>query len=106
MSRSNTWDSRSRTDSWLDTGWIMPSNTETSRTSPSSATRVFPPGPKPSLLGTITYRPGRDPLKFFSDLAHRYGDLAYLRMAGEHLFIASDPNVVRDVLVTHNQNFH
>jgi cytochrome P450 len=27
-------------------------------------------------------------------------------MGGEHLFIASDPAVIRDVLVTHNQNFH
>ena len=27
-------------------------------------------------------------------------------MGGEHLFIASDPSVIRDVLVTHNQNFH
>ena len=84
----------------------MPSSTETSRTSPSSATRVFPPGPKATLLDTFIYRPGRDPLTFFSNLAQQYGDLAYLRMAGEHLFVASSPAVIRDVLVTHNQNFH
>ncbi len=84
----------------------MPSNTGTSRTSPSSATRTFPPGPKTSFLSTFTYRPGRNPLQFFSNLAREYGDLAYLRMGGEHLFIASDPSVIRDVLVTHNQNFH
>ena len=84
----------------------MPSNTGTSRTSPSSATRTFPPGPKTSFLSTFTYRPGRNPLQFFSNLAREYGDLAYLRMGGEHLFIASDPSVIKDVLVTHNQNFH
>ena len=84
----------------------MPSNTGTSRTSPSSATRTFPPGPKTSFLSTFTYRPGRNPLQFFSNLARDYGDLAYLRMGGEHLFIASDPSVIKDVLVTHNQNFH
>src|SRR5438105_14986398 len=84
----------------------MRSSTETSRTSPSSATRTFPPGPKTSFLSALTYRPGRDPLQFFSNLAKQYGDLAYLRMGGEHLFIASDPSVIRDVLVTHNQNFH
>jgi cytochrome P450 len=83
----------------------MQSSTETSRISPSSATRIFPPGPKTSLLSVITYRPGRDPLAFFSNLAHQYGDLVYLRMAGEHLFVVSDPSVIRDVLVTHNQNF-
>jgi cytochrome P450 len=84
----------------------MPSSTGTSRISPSSATRIFPPGPKPSIFSTFVYRPGRDPLTFFSNLAREYGDLAYLRMAGEHLFIASDLGVIRDVLVTHNQNFH
>ena len=66
----------------------------------------FPPGPRLSLLNTITYRPGRNPLEFFSGLARTYGDLAYVRMGGEHLFIASDPAVIKDVLVTHNQRFH
>jgi cytochrome P450 len=84
----------------------MPGSTETSRISPSSATKVFPPGPKATFLDTFIYRPGRDPLRFFSSLAQQYGDLAYLRMAGEHLFVASNPAVIRDVLVTHNQNFH
>jgi cytochrome P450 len=84
----------------------MPSSTETSPTSPSSAIRAFPPGPKRSLLRSVIYRPGRDPLEFFSGLAREYGDLAYVRMANEHLFIVSDPAVIKDVLVTHNQNFH
>ena len=65
-----------------------------------------PPGPKLSFLNTITYRPGRNPLEFFSGLARTYGDLAYVRMGGENLFIASDPAVIRDVLVTQNQRFH
>jgi cytochrome P450 len=84
----------------------MPSSTETSRISPSSATRAFPPGPKATFLDTFIYRPGRDPLMFFSNLARQYGDLAYMRMTGEHLFVASNPAVIRDVLITHNQNFH
>ena len=66
----------------------------------------FPPGPKLSFLNTITYRPGRNPLEFFTGLARTYGDLAYVRMGGEHLFVASDPAVIKDVLVTHNQRFH
>jgi cytochrome P450 len=69
-------------------------------------TARFPPGPKLSLLSTIIYRPGRNPLEFFTTLARTYGDLAYVRMGGEHLFVASDPAVIKDVLVTHNQNFH
>jgi cytochrome P450 len=84
----------------------MRSSTEPSRTSPSSATRTFPPGPKLSLFSALTYGPGREPLSFFSNLAREYGDVVYLRTGGEHLFIASDPAVIRDVLVTRNQNFH
>jgi cytochrome P450 len=70
------------------------------------STKTFPPGPKRSLLNSVIYRPGRDPLQFFSGLAREYGDLAYVRMANEHLYIVSDPAVIKDVLVTHNQNFH
>ena len=84
----------------------MRSSTETSRISPSSATRTFPPGPKTSFLSTLTYRPGRDPLEFFSTITREYGDVAYLRLASEQLFVVSDPTVIKDVLVTHNQNFH
>ena len=84
----------------------MPSSTETSPTSLSSTTRTFPPGPKRLLRNSIVYRPGRDPLQFFAGIAREYGDLAYLRMANEHLFVASDPAVIKDVLVTHNRNFH
>src|ERR1043166_4620492 len=84
----------------------MRSSTETSRTWPSSATSPLPPGPKTSFLSALTYRPGRDPLQFFANIAREYGDVAYLSMGGERLFIVSDPAVIKDVLVTHNQNFH
>ena len=84
----------------------MRSSTEISRTLPSSATRSLPPGPKTSFLRTLTYRPGRDPLEFFSGLTRDYGDIAYVRLANERLFIASDPADIKDILVTHNQNFH
>jgi cytochrome P450 len=63
------------------------------------------PGPKPSLLRSIAYFPGRDPLAFFSNLARTYGDIVSYRMAGEHLFLVGDPQHIKDILVTHNQNF-
>src|ERR1051325_7315900 len=106
MSRGNTSDSPSKTNSWVDTGWTMRSSTENSRTLPSSPTSTLPPGPKTSFLSVLTYRPGRDPLAFFTALARDYGDVAYVRLAGERLFVVSDPAVIKDVLVTHNQNFH
>ena len=65
----------------------------------------FPPGPRASLLSALVYRPGRNPLDFFSSVARTYGDLAHVRLGGEHVFVVSDPRVIKDVLMTHNQNF-
>jgi cytochrome P450 len=69
------------------------------------ATVAAPPGPKLSPLDTLLYRPGRDPLAFFTDIARKYGDLASYRMAGEHIFVVNHPQLVKDILVTHNRNF-
>src|SRR5258708_17530736 len=63
------------------------------------------PGPRPSLVGSLIYRPGRDPLAFFTGLARTYGDIVAFRMGGEQLFLVNDPLLIRDVLVTHNRNF-
>jgi cytochrome P450 len=63
------------------------------------------PGPKPTLLDALVYRPGRDPLVFFTSLARTYGDVVGYRMAGERIFLISDPQYIKDVLVTHNRNF-
>jgi cytochrome P450 len=56
-------------------------------------------------LSTFVYRPGRNPLEFFEGLARTYGDLAHVRLGGEHVFVVSDPRAIKDVLMTHNQNF-
>src|SRR2546423_15709397 len=63
------------------------------------------PGPKPTLLDSLTYRPGRNPLAYYTNLARTYGDIASFRMAGERLFLVSDPRLIKDVLVTNNRNF-
>src|SRR3954447_3890600 len=64
------------------------------------------PGPKPSLIGSLVYRPGgADPLHFFTRLARTYGDVSSYRMAGEQLFLVNEPRLIRDVLVTHHRNF-
>jgi cytochrome P450 len=63
------------------------------------------PGPKPTLLDSLVYRPGRDPLVFFTSLARTYGDVVQYRMAGERIFLVNDPQYIKDVLVTNNRNF-
>ena len=63
------------------------------------------PGPKPSLLRSVVYFPGRDPLGFFSNLAREYGDIVSYTMGGERLFLVSAPQHIKDILVTNNRNF-
>jgi cytochrome P450 len=57
------------------------------------------------LLRSVVYFPGRDPLAFFSNLARTYGDIVLYKMAGEQLFLVSDPQHIKDILVTHNRTF-
>jgi cytochrome P450 len=63
------------------------------------------PGPKPSLLEAFSYRPGREPLAFFTNLARTYGDVVAYRLGGERLIFVNDPQHIKDILVTHNRNF-
>ena len=63
------------------------------------------PGPKQSILGSLVYLPGRDPLAFFTNLARTYGDIVSYRMGGEQMFFVNDPQHIKDILVTHNKSF-
>ena len=65
----------------------------------------LPPGPKISRFGSLTYSFTRDPLGFLTNVARTYGDLASYTMAGERLYVVSDPRWIKDILVTHNRNF-
>ena len=65
-----------------------------------------PPGPKLSLMASLLYRPGLgNPLEFFTDVARTYGDIASYHIAGEQLFLVNDPQLIKDILVTHHKNF-
>jgi cytochrome P450 len=66
---------------------------------------VMPPGPKLGLLGSLIYRPGRDPLAFFTNLARTYGDVASYQMGGEQVFFVNDPQIIKDILVTNARSF-
>ncbi|MGE3511494.1 MAG: cytochrome P450 [Vicinamibacterales bacterium] len=51
------------------------------------------------------YRPGRDPLTFFTSLVHTYGPLVYLRSNGERIYLVTEPRHVKDILVTQQRKF-
>ena len=66
---------------------------------------VAVPGPKQSILGSLVYLPGRDPIAFFNNLARTYGDIVSYRMGGEQMFFVNDPQHIKDILVTNNKSF-
>jgi cytochrome P450 len=63
------------------------------------------PGPKSKLPGGFLFAYRRDPISFLMRLAHDYGDIAHFRIGPENVFLLNHPDMIKDVLVTHHQNF-
>jgi cytochrome P450 len=66
---------------------------------------THPPGPKRQLLGGnfIAFR--RAALSFLQRMAREYGDIVYFTMGPQDVFFLNHPDYIKDVLVTHHQNF-
>lgn len=64
-----------------------------------------PPGPRGlpviGCLGPFL----RDPMAFMTKVARRYGGLARIPLRGNYLYLASDPEVVRELLITHRHRY-
>jgi cytochrome P450 len=61
-------------------------------------------GHKPGLGLFNMARFRRDPLTFLSEAA-RHGDIVRYKLANRQLFLVTDPELIRDLLITHNANF-
>ena len=64
-----------------------------------------PPGPKRRLFSGSFLAFRRDALKFLQRLADEYGDISNFRIGPQNVFFLNHPDYVKDVLVTHHQNF-
>jgi cytochrome P450 len=73
--------------------------------SATTTPRGRPPGPKRSIpfAGLIAYR--RGPLPYFQNLAKQYGDISYFKIGPQEAYFLNHPDLIKDVLVTNNQNF-
>ena len=65
----------------------------------------FPPGPKRVFPGSTFLRFRRNPLSFLERMAREFGDISYLKLGRENIFLLNHPDLIRDVLVTHHKNF-
>ena len=67
--------------------------------------RDLPPGPKGTLIGGNIGQVGPRRVDFFLDLARIYGPLASFRVGRWRLFLASDPELIQQVLVTDAKHY-
>lgn len=65
----------------------------------------YPPGPHDWMPFRLAARFYRDPVDFLVQTARTYGDIAHVQAAGQHVVLLSHPDLIQDVLVTHNHNF-
>ncbi|MFN2399198.1 MAG: cytochrome P450 [Gemmatimonadaceae bacterium] len=72
---------------------------------PASPPAPLPPGPKPRYFGEHVVALARDRLGFLRKLARDHGDIAHVRIGPGNLVLLNHPDLIRDVLVTHNRNF-
>jgi cytochrome P450 len=63
------------------------------------------PGPSSGRwLNLVRYL--RDPIGSLTELARRYGDVVHVPLGPNELYLVNDPELIRDVLVTHHRRFH
>jgi cytochrome P450 len=48
----------------------------------------------------------RDPIGSLTALAREYGDVVHVPLGPSDLYLVNDPELIRDVLVTHHRSFH
>lgn len=69
------------------------------------STQNLPPGPPSSLFRSNAAELQRDPAGFLTHLARQYGDISTFRAGPLRVYLLNHPDLVRDVLVTHNRRF-
>lgn len=66
----------------------------------------FPPGPTARYPFQFLVEAARNPLAMMIAMAGEYGDIAHYKIGPQHLFFFNHPDLIRDVLVTNQKNFH
>nr|NIT13394.1 cytochrome P450 [Candidatus Dadabacteria bacterium] len=66
---------------------------------------LLPPGPKGLPILGSSFHYFKDILGFLTHMRQTYGEIAFFRLGKRNMYMVSDPEVVKDVLVTNNKNF-
>lgn len=65
----------------------------------------FPPGPKGLPFAGSMFDYFKDMLGFLIRVKEEYGDIAYYKLGARKMYLLSNPEHIKDVLITHNRNF-
>ena len=65
-----------------------------------------PPGPRPRYPAQYIVEIARNPLAMMIAMNRDYGDIAHWKVGPQHIYLFSHPDLIRDVLVTNQKNFH
>jgi cytochrome P450 len=66
---------------------------------------VRPPGPKSrGIIGNFPMG-SEDPLGLFTRWSREFGDIFHYRVLNRHIYFLNHPDLIKEVLVTHHQNF-
>jgi cytochrome P450 len=65
----------------------------------------YPPGPSSRLPFSLFFNFLRDPLAVLHNLSKEYGDLSHFKFGGHHIYLINNPDYIKDILVTYNDNF-
>src|SRR5258706_16099734 len=63
------------------------------------------PGPRGRLISGSLREFDRDKLEFFSELTREYGDLSSFRLGPVRLYLASHPDMVREILIDNARSY-
>ena len=66
----------------------------------------YPAGPTARYPFQFLVEVARNPLAMMIAMAREYGDIAHYKIGPQHLFFFNHPDLIRDVLVTNQKNFH
>ena len=78
----------------------------TTLAAPRKETARFPPGPPPNLLRSLFGALQQNPLDYFTEIFHKYGDVVGMRIGNFRTFVIYHPNDIEEMLVNKARMYH
>jgi cytochrome P450 len=78
----------------------------TTLAAPRKGTAKFPPGPPPNLFRSLFGALQQNPLDYFTEIFHKYGDVVGMRIGNFRTFVIYHPNDIEEMLVNKARMYH